>query len=285
MLRTFAEKIDTGFHPKKTDTSATKKATITKSDKDKKEQKDDVVKDKGKSKAKDTAMKCTVNIDTSNAEKRTFDFAHKQIRLTFNKKPELNAGRITLIENETGIALSVRVEVDTQKRNEYVIHAKLQENMMYMLKLAKGFAKDSLGNELMPARYKFRTFEEDDYGKIRLLIRHLNPDTQFVLRVDADKDSVYQATIADSVVMLNHLLPSKYSFRIIVDANRDSTWTTGDLFLHRQPEMVLPHFETVNLKAGWEQDVDFNTSLPVKEIKLKSNGEPKKSDEPEKIKK
>jgi hypothetical protein len=75
--------------------------------------------------------------------------------------------------------------------------------------------------------------------------------------------------------MIGHLLPSKYRFRIIVDADRDGTWTTGDLFGHRQPERVMPHFEVVNLKEGWEQVIDFAVVSPVKEEKKPAKKETK----------
>jgi hypothetical protein len=50
--------------------------------------------------------------------------------------------------------------------------------------------------------------------------------------------------------------------RVIVDENGNGQWDTGDLFLKRQPEMVIPYEGTLNLKAGWDNVIDFeNTSV------------------------
>ena len=59
------------------------------------------------------------------------------------------------------------------------------------------------------------------------------------------------------MVNLSQLHPAKYSFRIIVDKNRNGKWDSGNLFGKLQPEEVIPYRETLNLKAGWENIIDF----------------------------
>ena len=66
--------------------------------------------------------------------------------------------------------------------------------------------------------------------------------------------------ITEKVLALNKLRPSTYTFRIIVDRNKNGKWDTGDLFGKKQPEEVIPCSESVTLKAGWDNTIDFETS-------------------------
>jgi hypothetical protein len=59
------------------------------------------------------------------------------------------------------------------------------------------------------------------------------------------------------MVRLVRLKPAKYTFSIIVDKNDNGRWDTGDLLAHKQPEVVIPSTNTLTLKAGWTDTVDF----------------------------
>jgi len=78
-------------------------------------------------------------------------------------------------------------------------------------------------------------------------------------------------------VFFSRLRPASYTFRIIVDKNRNGKWDTGDLLGKRQPEEVMPGPAPLSLKAGWEHNIDFETSGKVSDKKgLKDKVSPKK---------
>ena len=125
-------------------------------------------------------------------------------------------------------------------KNKLQISTDWLENTVYKLRLAKGFATDTSGAEAAPSRYYFHTRDEDDYGRINLNLPAKYNNPMYVLKVMADNDSIYQKPVIDTLVVLKLLKPAKYSFRIIVDKNRNGKWDTGDLFAKRQPELVIP---------------------------------------------
>ncbi|MNS67167.1 hypothetical protein D3C72_1004120 [compost metagenome] len=59
------------------------------------------------------------------------------------------------------------------------------------------------------------------------------------------------------MVTLTLLDPGKYTIRIIADGNKNGIWDPGDFWKKLQPEMIFPHQTTVDLKPGWENDIDF----------------------------
>ena len=144
------------------------------------------------------------------------------------------------------------------------------EDKVYTFRLAKGFAKDTAGKDLMPSRYVFRSQEDDDYGKIQLHLPTKYFDRHFVLMVTTEKDTVYQKPVLDTIINLVRLKPAKYTFRIIADKNGNGKWDTGDLFAKLQPEEVIPYSEDIKLRAGFENLVDFEEKpKPVSNAKDK----------------
>jgi Bacterial Ig-like domain len=218
---------------------------------------------KNKQKGND-AFNYTVNIDTTNAEKRTFEITGP-IKITFNKLPVLNKEKITLTYDSANVTITPEVTffLDSAK-NMLRINTNWREHTVYKIRLAKGFAKDTGGVEVMPSKYVFQTKEDDDYGKIVLHLPAKYKNTKYLLKVMADYDSVYQKPVTDTMVYLVRLKPAKYTFRIIVDENRNGKWDAGDLFNKKQPEEVIPYTEPLTLKAGWDNRIDWEQKPAVK---------------------
>lgn len=199
----------------------------------------------------------SVALDTANVEQRTFDL-NSVITIAFTKKPVLNTDKITLTYDSLGKTISpaFNLTLDSTTHN-LIIRSDWRENMVYKLRLVKGFAKDTSGTEVVPSRYTFRTKEDGDYGKINLHLPSKYRGQQYLLRVMADNDSIYQKPVTDTMVFLKRLKPAKYTFRIIADQNRNGKWDGGDLLGKKQPEDVFPYQEPVNIRQGWENTIDF----------------------------
>lgn len=245
-LRLFAEIPDTA-------TAAKKKSEKPGMDKG--------TKTKGSQKT-DTNFTYAVNVDTSSPLKRTFDI-NKSVKITFNRQPFINQSKIELwYDSASNRKIQpYKLVTDTLHPDEAVIQTVWKENKLYKLALDSAFATDTGGKAAHGATYAFRTFNQDDYGKITI---HLpskyygaKPDYNYLLLVRADNDTVYQQPVFDTVVNLLRAAPATYTFRIIADKNKNGKWDTGDLLGRKQPEEVIPSSANIKLKAGWEHSIDF----------------------------
>ena len=54
---------------------------------------------------------------------------------------------------------------------------------------------------------------------------------------------------------IKQLQPGNYKFRIIVDANHDSVWSTGDIFKEIAAEQVIWFNTSSRIRANWEVNV------------------------------
>ncbi len=206
---------------------------------------------------------CSVNVDTSNISKRTFDIRrgekYNPLILSFNHLPVLFKDRISLSYDSNGVSktATLNFNTDTAHRNQVSITTTWLENTAYTLKLAKGFAKDTAGKEAQPGKYIFRTREEDDYGKITVHLPAKYKSNDYLLMVYTDRDTTSLKPVSDTLINFTWLQPARYYFRVIVDKNHNGKWDPGSLFERIQPEEVIPYKGNVTLKPGWENTIDF----------------------------
>lgn len=213
--------------------------------------------------AKGGAFTYAVEVDTADAKARTE--LTEPLHITFSKRiASLNSERVFLSYDSSGatVEADATVALDTLDQTSATLSAAWQPDVAYSLRLLKGFARDSAGTEAGPARYRFRTKREEDYGKMQIRIPSRFYGRRFLLMVQNETDTVHAMPVTDSTVQLARLQPGNYSLRIIEDANGNGMWDAGALLQRRQPELVLPHSAPVPLKAGWEAMVDFEADEP-----------------------
>ena len=158
--------------------------------------------------------------------------------------------------NKGGIETEARRTISTDSIR-ILIHHRWEPETLYTLRLIKGWASDTAAKELPPAKLSFRTKRTEDYGMMNVHIPPAYRSDSFVLSVYKDQDSIYQLPVRDSVASFTLLEPGKYTLKIIEDRNRNGQWDPGSIWKKVQPEMIYPHQTIIDLKPGWENDIDF----------------------------
>ena len=59
--------------------------------------------------------------------------------------------------------------------------------------------------------------------------------------------------------------PGNYQLKYILDENGDKTWTTGNYWKKKQPEMIYWYNQNINLRANWDLEVEWILSLEENE--------------------
>lgn len=196
--------------------------------------------------------------DTSNVERRSQEL-NQPIEVYFSRKVEaVNQDRIFLSADSSGIELECKYEIklDTSK-TKLSINTSWKPNTIYTLRLLKSFTQDSSLTDAMPSKNIFRTKSDLDYGKMDIIVPEHYVNNGYVLQVNIGEDSVYLSVVKDAKVSLNLLSPGDYQIKLIMDANKDGKWTTGELKTKRHAELVIPYQGNLMMKAGWEHLVEF----------------------------
>ncbi len=223
-----------------------------------KSQRDRFAGDRGKTdrKAANSETDYRVNVDTNNKDIRSFDLTNP-LKITCTRPiAELDTDKVYLSYDNEGIEVEAIKNVIADSA-QLTIHTQWIGNKLYTLRLVKGWATDTSGNEFPPGRYSFKTKSEDDYATLKI---HIPPEfrtDRYVLYVFFNTDSIYRKAVSDSIVTLHMLQPGAYGMHIIEDKNGNGQWDAGVLLAHKQPEKVISNATDITLKAGWENEVDF----------------------------
>ncbi len=105
----------------------------------------------------------------------------------------------------------------------------------------------------------FTTKSSKDYGSIRINYQFYE-QTNYILQLLSEKLNVIQEdfTTYNKNITYNYLRPGKYRVRVILDANDNKRWDSGNYNLRQQPEEVIYFEKTIELTANWKIEETFD---------------------------
>jgi uncharacterized protein (DUF2141 family) len=108
-------------------------------------------------------------------------------------------------------------------------------------------------NNLLTQTFKIQ--EEDQYGHLFINITGLETVPAFVDLLNPSDAQVRKAPVANGGALFMNLPPGKYYARLIVDANNNGIWDTGDYATGRQPETVYYYPKDIEIMKNWQLEV------------------------------
>ena len=181
---------------------------------------------------------------------RTLDLRDTITLTTNNPVTNIDSTKITLLDKD-----SIKVaftKLTGAKTNKIKILFKKKYNQNYKLMLFPKALTDIFETKNDTLTYLFNTKEPEDYGSITLNLSK-NPSTQVIVELlnEQSKKLVERVITSKSTVNFNLLPTGKYLIRVIIDSNKNSQWDTGNYLQKIQPEKVLYHPATFNIRSNW----------------------------------
>lgn len=135
------------------------------------------------------------------------------------------------------------------------------DDTQYKLLADKGAFIDVFGYPSDSIKTSFTLKPERDYGSMALTLTL--PDSlpkNYILQLLSSKGDVLKEQLVTRSLKVDYgtLEPGAYSFRLIIDENKNGRWDTGNYIEHIQPEVVLYSSEKPNVRAAWDLAVDWN---------------------------
>ena len=103
----------------------------------------------------------------------------------------------------------------------------------------------------------FHIKSEDEYGHLFINIEGFEEQI-FVELLNSNDEPVRKATVQDGGVLFMNLRPDKYYARLIVDANANGIWDTGNYADKQQPEEVYYSSQFYELRTNWKIEETWN---------------------------
>lgn len=107
---------------------------------------------------------------------------------------------------------------------------------------------------------EFSIKAETDYGSLKFNLSNMGSETvpRFVQLLNSQGNPVRTLPLEDGSVTFQYLLPGKFNVRVVEDRNGNKKWDPGNFDLGIQPDVAYYYKETVELKANWDQEIDWN---------------------------
>ena len=104
----------------------------------------------------------------------------------------------------------------------------------------------------------FHVMKEDVYGNIYITVSPPEGMKQVVVQLTDESGKVLkeQVITKEEEAVFEHLMPAKYKLRALLDADGNGKWSTGNYHHHIQPETILDYKDVLDLKAGWDIDLE-----------------------------
>ena len=130
----------------------------------------------------------------------------------------------------------------------------------FSLLIPKGNFQDLFGRKNDTTLVKISLFTEEELGNLDFSFKNDSLDGSFILEMIDKAGKVVETRNVNrsEKIKFKNMSPGSYSFRLIDDLNKDGRWTSGDLALRRQPEKMYYLAQPVNMRAGWDMDIEWN---------------------------
>ncbi len=189
--------------------------------------------------------------------------------LHLNKSFDLYANRPIITIDTTQISI---FDIDTTPvaykaildHNKHVISLDFQTtpNDQYQINLQPGALVDFFDATNDSLELSVKTMGLEDYGTITV---NVIADSQlpYILQLVNNKSELVRSIVKnpeDESYVFQYLLPGTYFMRLIIDTNNNAVWDTGNFLKKIQPEQVIYHPDTLELRANWEFNEQFNIS-------------------------
>jgi hypothetical protein len=104
----------------------------------------------------------------------------------------------------------------------------------------------------------FHVVSDDEYGNIYITVVPPEGLKQVVVQLTNEGGKVLKEQVITKTdeVMFDYLMPAKYKLRAILDADGNGKWSTGNYHRHTLPETIVDYKDVLDLKAGWDIDLD-----------------------------
>ena len=141
---------------------------------------------------------------------------------------------------------------------EYKLMADLEDETNYTIEIPDSVFFGIRGRTHEPIKAEFHRLKDDEYGNIYITVIPPEGMKQVVVQLTDENGKVLkQQTITKKEeVMFEHLAPAKYKLRTILDADGNGKWSTGNYHRRTLPETVIEYKDPLDLKAGWDIDLD-----------------------------
>ena len=163
-----------------------------------------------------------------------------------------------LLKRDTLITYNIDFEQADEYGLKYRLKYDIEADTNYHIEIPDSVFFGIRGRTHEAIKADFHRLKDDEYGNIYITVVPPEGLKQIIVQLTDESGKVLKTQIIDKQqeVMFEHLVPAKYKLRAILDADSNGKWSTGNYHRHCLPETILEYKDPLDLKAGWDIDLD-----------------------------
>lgn len=178
----------------------------------------------------------------------------------------VDTGMIHLYSHQQNDSLWYKEPYDLRRLSDmtYVLRASWRPDMEYSLETDSAAFRDIYGTVTKAQKMGMKVPGNDTYASLLITINGMSGKHLLVNLLDKSGNVVKTDTVDNGQAEFYYLKEGDYYVSLIIDANHNGKWDTGDYDLKLQPEQVYFYPEKITCKAKWDMTVSWNpTEKPL----------------------
>lgn len=195
----------------------------------------------------------------NNVKSSNYPYFHP-LRLQASSPVKNYPQEVTIIEDSVSLKAPLK-QLDEALRQFEVDYA-FKQGVRYEIKFEKGSFTDIFNIQSDSAKVRFTTQTERDFGRFGLTFQAPDYDHPYVLQLLSENGDLLSEQVVGSnaTIEFPNLKPAKYRLKLIYDSNGNGEWDTGSFKDKRQPEKVIFYSGELEVRAGWDLDIDWTVT-------------------------
>lgn len=150
------------------------------------------------------------------------------------------------------------------KLRQYELAGKWRPGGEYSLEVDSGAFVDIYGKATAPFKQGFKVYPLEELGSLQIDIQGQDALQYIVQLLNSQEGVVQQVVTKSNTALFKYVKPGTYFLRMIVDANMNGKWDTGEYGSDLQPEQVYYYPKSIACRAKWDIKQAWNpTALPL----------------------
>lgn len=153
------------------------------------------------------------------------------------------------------VAVAPRVTVpDTLQPRRFAVEYPWEYGAKYRLEIDSLAATDIHGLPTLPLSHDLTVKQTGDYCSLLFHLTGLGGVPAFVELLDGSDAVKRTAPVEGGDAFFPFLAPGRYYARVVVDANGNGEYDTGNYLTGQQPEVVYYYPKAVSIKKNWDKE-------------------------------
>jgi uncharacterized protein (DUF2141 family) len=129
----------------------------------------------------------------------------------------------------------------------------------YELLLPTATVEDMYGLNNDTFHVKFNIKGNEDLCKLKLIVKNdsLLAYPILALLYNSNNEKIRQQNVMNGQVTFSNLIAGSYGVKILIDINNNGIWDAGNYYQKLQPELIIQYSKNIQLKTGWEQELEL----------------------------